>query len=424
MSFRGFLDELGGAGLIEEIDRPISPVLEAAALSWHEGPLFFHHLDGHRCAMNVLGSRDLLARALGMEKSDMVQRLGRIRIEDGQTREVDSSPFFEVISEPDLSRMPILTHFKGDGGPYITAGIVVSRLGDETNASVHRLMVLGKDRLAARLVPGRHTHRLRQKALDQDERLPVAVVIGVDPVILIAASTRVPMSMEFSYASALRRGPVELTTLDNGVAVPHAEIVLEGYIDGETAFEGPFVDITGTMDLVRMEPVIHLTRMMTREDPVYHALLPSGREHKMLMGLPYEPLIFNEVSKVARVKDVLLTEGGCCYLHAVVQIDKRDESDPRRAIDAAMDAHRSLKHVMIVDADIDIHDPQELEYAVATRFRADEDLVVRPNVRGSTLDPRSIDGITTKVGIDATMTLGEEEKFLRIRPELPGDGQV
>jgi len=424
MSFRGFLDELWDAGLIEEIDRPISPVLEAAAISWHAGPLFFHHLDGHRCAMNVLGSRDLLARALRMEKSDMVQRLGRIRIEDGQTREVDSSPFLEVISEPDLSRMPILTHFKGDGGLYITAGIVVSRLGDETNASVHRLMVLGKDRLAARLVPGRHTHRLRQKALDQGERLPVAIVIGVDPVILIAASTRVPMSMEFSYASALRRKPVELTTLDNGVAVPHAEIVLEGYIDGETASEGPFVDITGTMDLVRMEPVIHLTRMMTRDDPVYHALLPSGREHKMLMGLPYEPLIFNEVSRVVRVKDVLLTEGGCFYLHAVVQIDKRDESDPRRAIDAAMDAHRSLKHVMIVDADIDIHDPQELEYAVATRFRGDEDLVVRPNVRGSTLDPRSIDGITTKVGIDATMTLGEEEKFLRIRPVLPGGGQI
>jgi len=114
----------------------------------------------------------------------------------------------------------------------------------------------------------------------------------------------------------------------------------------------------------------------------------------------------------------VLTEGCCSYLHAVVQIEKKDESDGLKAIEATMKAHGSLKHVMIVDSDINIHDSQDLEYALATRVRADEDLVIYPNVRGSTLDPRSVDGLTTKVGIDATMILGEEEKFVRIKTEM------
>ncbi|MHC1630727.1 MAG: UbiD family decarboxylase [Methanotrichaceae archaeon] len=419
MSFRSFLRELQDADLLKDIDRPVSPVIEAATLSFGSGLILFHNLDGHRCCVNLIGTRELLAMALGTTVFDMTKHLSQIEIDEGRIKYVNSSPFQEIITEPDLSKLPILTHFKGDGGPYITAGVVVSKLGDQTNASVHRMMVLDKDRLAARLVPGRHTHMLHKQALEQGERLQVGIAIGIDPLVLIAASTRVPPDMELQYASALRGKPVELVTLENGVSVPHAEIMFEGYLDEERVPEGPFVDITGTRDFVRMEPVIHLTKMMTCEDPIYHGLLPSGGEHKMLMGVPYESLIYREVSKVAKVKNVVLTEGGCCYLHAVVQIEKENNSDPKKVIDATLKAHRSLKHVMVVDADVDIHDPQDLEYVMATRVKGDEDIEIYPNVRGSTLDPRSIDGITTKMGIDATMTLGEEEKFLRIMPEIP-----
>jgi anhydromevalonate phosphate decarboxylase len=330
---------------------------------------------------------------------------------------VNSSAFQETIFQPDLSRLPILTHFQGDGGPYITSAVVVSKYGEHVNACVHRLMVLGKDRLAARLVPGRHTHMLCQEATKNEDDVPVAIAIGVDPVVLIAASTRVPPDLEFQYASALRGEPVELVELDNGVLVPHAEIVLEGYITRQRAAEGPFVDITGTRDLVRQEPVIQLTKMMTRDDPIYHGLLPAGGEHKMLMGIPYEPLIFKAASKVVKVKDVLLTDGGCCYFHAVIQIEKETELDARRAIEAALNAHKSLKHVLVVDTDIDIYDPADLEYAIATRFRGDQDAIMYPNVRGSTLDPRSSDGITTKVGIDATARLDKLWKFERVTPK-------
>lgn len=415
MSFRGFLDDLQNADLLEEVHEPVSPVFDVASQAWGKGPVLFHNVFGNKCCLNLLGTRDILARALGTQTESLVRYLGDKNY-DGTVREVESSSFQEVISQPDLTKLPILTHFRGDGGPYITSAVVVSQYDGHVNACFHRLLVLGKDRLAARLVPGRHTHQLYQAALENGDQLPVAIAIGVDPVILFAAGTRVPQDMEFCYASALRGGPVELVRLDNGVPTPHAEIVLEGYITAERASEGPFVDITGTHDLVRQEPVIQLTRMMTREDFIYHGLLPASGEHKMFMGVPYEPLIFKAVSKVARAKNVLLTEGGCCYFHAVVQIEKETEADARRAIEAAFKAHGSLKHVAIVDSDIDIYDPNEVEYAIATRMRGDEDIVMYPNVRGSTLDPRSVDGITTKVGIDATARLDKLWKFRRVIP--------
>jgi len=419
MSFRGFLADLKKGGLLKEVHESVSSVQEVTDRAWGKGPILFDNVDGHKCCLNILGTRTMLARALGIAAQDMVAHLASIGY-DGPVREVNSSPFMECASKPDLSRLPILTHFKGDGGPYITSAVVVSQFGGKINACVHRLMVLGKDRLAVRLVPGRHTHQFYQAAQAKGEEVPVAIAIGVDPLLLMAASTRVPPEKEFSYAAALRGSPVELVRLENGVLAPHAEIVLEGYITGQRASEGPFVDITGTCDLVRQEPVIRLTRMMTRIDPIYHGLLPAGGEHKMLMGVPYEPLIYKAAAKVAKVKNVILTDGGCNYFHAVVQIEKETEEDARRVIEAAFQAHGSLKHVLVVDADIDIYDPGDLEFAIATRMRADEDLVIHPNVRGSTLDPRSVDGITTKVGVDATARLERLWKFQRVTP--PGQG--
>lgn len=419
MSFRGFLANLEKDGLLKEVHESVSPVLEVADRAWGKGPILFDNVDGHRCCLNILGTRTMLARALGIAAQDMVSRLAAVGY-DGPVREVDSSPFMECICAPDLSRLPILTHFKGDGGPYITSAVVVSQFEGKLNACVHRLMVLGKDRLAARLVPGRHTHQFYQAAQAREEEVPVAIAIGVDPLLLMAASTRVPPEKEFSYAAALRGSPVELVRLENGVLAPHAEIVLEGYITGQRASEGPFVDITGTSDIVRQEPVIRLTRMMTCEDPIYHGLLPAGGEHKMLMGVPYEPLIYKAASKVAKVKNVILTDGGCNYFHAVVQIEKETEEDARRVIEAAFQAHGSLKHVLVVDADIDIYDPLDLEFAIATRMRADEDLVIHPNVQGSTLDPRSVEGITTKVGVDATARLERLWKYQRVTPRGQG----
>jgi UbiD family decarboxylase len=220
--------------------------------------------------------------------------------------------------------------------------------------------------------------------------------------------------MELGFAAELMGGEMIVRKCSNGVLVPDAEIVLEGYIGAELTEEGPFVDITGTYDPVRMQPVIEITGMHTKPDFIYHGILPGGDEHKMLMGAPYEPKIFKAVAMVTEVRNVVLTKGGCGYLHAVIQIRKSTQGDAKNAIMAAFAAHTSLKHVVVVDEDIDPNDPDEVEYAIATRVNGDRDLMVITGVRGSSLDPCQLeDGTNVKVGVDATMVLGREDDFRR-----------
>ena len=416
MSFRFFISQLKESGKLVEIPQSVSPRFEASRIAkTTKDPVLFHDVSGSKVIMNLLGSRDELASMLGVPKEEIIKKLSEVSPE-GTVRLVSESPTLEVVEdEVDLTKLPILTHFEKDGAPYITAGIVVSEYGGTMNASIHRLMLAGKDKLAARLVPPRHTYLLHKKASEKGEPLPVAIVLGCDPTIIYATSTRVPVGKEFEYAAALRGMPVELFECSNGVKVPHAEIVLEGYIDPvEKIDEGPFVDITGTYDVVRKEPVIHITRIIHRKDPIYHGILPAGPEHLLMMGVPYEPRIYRAVGEVTTVKNVVLTEGGCCYLHAVVQIEKQTEGDGKNAIMAAFAAHTSLKHVVVVDDDINIFDPNDVEFAIATRVKGDMDILIIPNVRGSSLDPRGApDGTTTKVGIDATKILVEKENFER-----------
>ena len=416
MSFRDFIDQLKENGKLVEIPQPVSPIFEASRIAkTTKAPVLFHDISGSKVIMNLLGSREELASMLGVPKDEIIKKLSEVSPE-GEVRFVTESPTLEVVEDQvDLTKLPILTHFEKDGAPYITAGIVVSEYGGTINASIHRLMLAGKDKLAARLVPPRHTYLLHKKAAEKGESLPVAIVLGCDPTIIYATSTRVPAGKEFEYAAALRGAPVELFECANGVKVPHAEIVLEGYVDPvEKIDEGPFVDITGTYDVVRKEPVIHITRIIHRKDPIYHGILPAGPEHLLMMGVPYEPRIYRAVGEVTTVKNVVLTEGGCCYLHAVVQIEKQTEGDGKNAIMAAFAAHTSLKHVVVVDEDINIFDPNDVEFAIATRVKGDMDILVISNVRGSSLDPRGApDGTTTKVGIDATKILVEKENFER-----------
>jgi UbiD family decarboxylase len=416
MSFRNIIEQLRSDQLLSENNDHLSPYLEVSRLAVkHHDPILFNNVNGHRVVMNIINNRQLMASALSTTPEKMVHYLAGIK-PHGKVVQVDATPAMEVIEdEVDLTRIPILTYFPVDGGPYITAGVVVSEYGGVYNASIHRLMVNGKDTMVGRLVEHRHTFNLHKAASQAGEKLPIAIVIGIDPVILLATTTRVSEGQEFQYAGALLGRPVELFQLENGIKIPHAEWVLEGYIDPDTRVdEGPFVDITGTMDIIRQEPLIHITKIMHRHNPIYHAIMPAGGEHKMLMGVPYEPLILTEVGKVSKVKNVVLTEGGCSYLHAIVQIHKEQADDGVKAIEAAFKAHKSLKHVLVVDDDIDIFDPSDLEYAIATRFRADKNLIIHSDVRGSSLDPMcSPNGNTAKMGLDATMTLGEEWKFKR-----------
>ncbi|HPD76334.1 MAG TPA: UbiD family decarboxylase [Methanoregulaceae archaeon] len=407
---REFIDEMRRRGRVIDIERKVSTDMDAAKMAaGTDKVLFFHDIGGARAVMNVTADREAIAVALGMDEREIVQKLSLATFEG---KVVVKGPL--KTKKPDLTRIPVLKHFPKDAGKYITSGIVFSRYGGVENASIHRMLVLDDHRVAARLVEGRHTHVMLQSALEKGEKLPVAVAIGVHPAVTFASCTRVPEGKELSYAAELLGGEIAVHRCGNGVLVPDAEIVLEGFVGADMTDEGPFVDITGTYDPVRRQPVIGFTGMFVKKDFIYHGILPGGNEHKVLMGCPYEPKIYRAVAGVTRVRDVILTRGGCGYLHAVIQIKKSTQGDARNAIMAAFAAHTSLKHVIVVDEDIDIRDPEEIEYAVATRVSGDRDIMVITGVRGSSLDPmQNEDGTNVKVGVDATMVMGREDEFRR-----------
>ncbi|MCC7468392.1 MAG: UbiD family decarboxylase, partial [Burkholderiaceae bacterium] len=405
---RGFIDQMRECGGVIDYEDPVAADYDACRLAHGtDRLLLFHDLEGKRGVMNVTATRNALSQALNIPETDLVRRLSLAEFQGNVVCEGNLP-----MSAPDLQKIPVMKHFPRDAGKYITAGIVFSRYGATENASIHRMQVLDEKRVAARLVEGRHTYTLHKAAVERGDRLPVAVAIGVHPTVTIASCTRVPKGKELSYAAELLGGEMPVYRCPNGVLVPDAEIVFEGYIGNETTMEGPFVDITGTYDLVREQPVIEFTGMHLKKDFIYHGILPGGNEHKMLMGAPYEPSIYRAVGGVTEVKNVVLTTGGCGYFHAVIQIRKQTQGDGKNAILAALASHTSLKHVVVVDTDINPSDIQDVEFAIATRVRGDKSLLVIPGARGSSLDPcKAEDGTNVKVGIDATMPLGREDEF-------------
>jgi UbiD family decarboxylase len=407
---REFIEAMRDLGEVADIEADTSLDYEAPKMAARtEKLLFFHRIGGARAVMNVTATRRALSVALGIEEREIVKRLAG----SGFSGAVIDDGILSM-GKADLSRIPVMRHFPKDAGKYLTAGIVFSCYNGIENASIHRMLVLDGHRVAARLVEGRHTHAMLGAALANGEKLPVAVAIGTHPAVTFACCTRVPAGKELAYAGELLGGEVRVRQCRNGVRVPEAEIVLEGYIGSDVTDEGPFVDITGTYDPVRRQPVIEFTGMHAKKDFIYHGILPGGDEHKILMGAPYEPKIFQTVSGVTRVKNVVLTRGGCGYLHAVIQIQKSTQGDAKNAVMAAFAAHTSLKHVVVVDEDIDPGNPDEVEYAIATRVRGDRDLMVITGVRGSSLDPsQAEDGTNVKIGVDATMVMGREDEFRR-----------
>jgi UbiD family decarboxylase len=407
---REFIEKMRKAGLVVEVNEEVSVDLQAPKMaSTTDKLLFFHKIGGHRAVMNMTASRTSLSLALGIDEAKIVKTLADAQF-NGKVTEDGTLP----MQKPDLSKIPIMHHFPKDAGKYLTSAIVFSKWDGVENASIHRMQVLDDRRVAARLVEGRHTHVMLKKALAKGEKLPVAVTIGTHPAVTFASCTRVLTGMELPFAAELMGGELKVKRCSNGVLVPDAEIVLEGFITGDLTEEGPFVDITGTYDPVRMQHIIEFTGMYTKPDFIYHGILPGGDEHKMLMGAPYEPKIYKAVAGVTEVRNVVLTKGGCGYLHAVIQIKKSTQGDAKNAIMAAFAAHTSLKHVVVVDEDVDPCNPQEVEYAIATRVSGDRDIMIIIGVRGSSLDPCQLeDGTNVKIGVDATIVLGREADFSR-----------
>jgi len=314
-----------------------------------------------------------------------------------------------------LDYLPWVKFYPEDGGAYHTASVYVACLDDVCNASYHRTMYLGPRKAALRMVP-RHLYKMYKEALERGEELKVAVVIGAPSEVEFAAALSLPFGeFELEVAASLA-GSLEVSkTPLYSLPVPaRAGAVIEGRITAERVDEGPFVDLLHTYDSVRKEPVLEVDAVYVGEEPL-HIILPGGVEHQFLMGYPKEASIWDSVRKVVpKVHKVRLTRGGGMWLHAVVSVEKNVDGDAKNAIMAAFAGHPSLKHVVVVDPDVDPDDPYQVEWAIATRFQAHEDLIVIKNARGSSLDPSSQDGLTSKMGLDATAPLKSKDKFKRV----------
>ena len=412
MSLRTYLQDLDRRGDLLHVTEPISTTYQIAATmkSLEPRKVIFELVTESDFAVmgNLFCTKADFADYLNIPVSEIIPTLTKAIDEPRTPSQVDSAPCQDVVVlEPNLNDLPILKHFETDGVPYITSGVfVIKHPHHGQNISFHRAMQFSPTEMVIRVVKGRHFDAFLRDA----GQLDVAVCIGNPPNILAAAATSVEIGVdELTIANALEPfSVVQAKTVD--LLVPaEAEIVLEGtvYRDRFHA-EGPFVDLTETLDVVRQQPVFEIKAITHRRDAIWQALLPGALEHKLLMGMPREPTIFREVNRVVKCLDVNINPGGCSWLHAIVQIDKQAEDDGLKAIQAAFAGHTSCKHVFVVDRDIDIYDPLDVEWAMATRFQGDRDMVVRDREPGSSLDPSAEPGtkLTTKIGFDLTAPVG------------------
>ena len=416
MGLRSFIEQLQKNGELIKITKPVSVEFEMAGIiaALGEKPVMFENVKDSsiRVVAGLVSSKELICRSMGITKEQLLRKLLDAIEHPVAPKMVTNAACQEVVhtgADVDLTKLPIMHYTDKDGGKYIASAVSIVKdpqLGK--NMCFHRLMLKDKNHFVARIVENRGTDSALKKAGGE---LDIAICIGNSTPVLLSAATTLPMGMdELGMANALEKTEiVKCKTVDLEVPAD-SEFILEGTITKEKAIEGPFLDLTGIVDRERQQPVVEIKCITHRKNPIYQTILAGKNEHKFLMGMPKEPTIYNEVGKVCQVKDVYVTPGGCSWLHAVVQIKKQNAEDGKKAIAAAFKGHGSLKHCVVVDEDINIYDPQDVEWAIATRLQADKNVIILSNQPGSSLDPsgdlsEGKKATTAKAGLDATAPL-------------------
>jgi UbiD family decarboxylase len=432
---RSYLDILSKKNELAVVKKKVSTKFEIAAITakmdGSKALLFENIKDSKfRVVSNLVGTRKRFAYAVGAPENKIHEKVISA-INHASKPKITKKPKFVENQSRDLFTLPIVTHFEKEPGPFITSAIIYTKnqeMGTQ-NSSFNRLLRLDKKHFSIRMVEGRHLHRTFVYAKEHGEDLKVAISVGVHPAVSIAGAYQADWGKdELEIANELLNKKLSLSiTPYSGMHVPsESEIIIEGRILKDTTHKEWMVEMLRTYDFKRDQPVFELDKIYYRNNPIFHDVLAGFAEHQLLMGMPIEAKINKELKQILpKTKNVVLTQGGCKWLHAVVQISKKRDSDPKKAIDAAFSAHRSLKNVIIVDDDIDPSDPVAVEYALATRFQADKDVVIISKVRGSSLDPSSDQKnlLTAKMGIDATKSFSKRAEGFEIA-KIPGAEKI
>lgn len=385
-----------------------------------KGPLVFENVEDHywHIVANVCDSRECICGALGVDVDSLHEHLSNA-LETPTTCIVRGEKKSSRVLK--LSEIPVLTHYMGEQGPYITSALVYARNpeGSGGNVSYHRMDVIGEDRLSICVQPGHLKEYIQEVRDSGGNHLDISISIGNHPAVMMASALRPPLDIsEFDVANTLLGGGLELFECPDvdALAPIEAELVLEGRIRvNEEASEGPYVCVTGTMKESKPMPIVELVGAICKDDCIYQGLLGGGVEHRLLESIPNEVKLWRRLKAEGYdVKGVHMTPGGSSWLHGVVSVAKKTENDGRNILEAMFDEVPALKHVVVVDSDINPYDSGQVEWALSTRFQGDKDLMAIPSSYASRLDPSSDlkNKLGCKLGFDASKPLdGKRQDF-------------
>lgn len=419
---RAFLSGLG-ADLLR-VKQAFDPRHEMAALLRAmpvNGPaVMFENVVGHpgaRVIGNLVASRRRLAQALDTtEKKLATSYLQRTRQGLAPTLTADA-PVKEVVhrAPQDLAALlPVLTHYEGDAAPFVTTGVVLCHdpVSGRRGMGIHRMMIKGGKRMGI-LLANPPLSQFHAHAEAAGRPLDIAVALGVEPALLVASVVKTgPQGLDkMDLAGALRGAPVEMIRAESvDVDIPaRAEIVIEGRIlAGVREPEGPFGENTGYY-FSNISPVVEVTAVTHRRDFIYPALCPWTADVDMLLSLAAGTELLGQLqTQVPGVVDLDLTPGTCGFA-AVIAVRKSRPTEVRRLIHLALTMDRRLKLVTVVDDDVDIRDPREVAWSLATRFQPDRDTIILGGMEGYVIDPScGSGGIGSRMGMDATRGSGPE----------------
>ena len=432
---RSYINQIKKLNQLYVIKKKVSTKYEIAALtSKADGTnaILFENIKESklRLVTNLVGTRARFAKAVNAKESNIHEKVIFAIKHAKRPKTVSEGKFMEN-STKDLSILPIVTHFAKEPGPFITSSIVytLNQEKNTQNSSFHRLMPIYRRHFSVRMVEGRHLHRSFIYAKEHGEDLKVAITVGVHPAVSIAGAYQAEWGEdELEIANSILGNKLTLTkTPYSGMKVPYnSEIVMEGKILKDKTHKEWMVEMLRTYDFKREQPVFELENLYYRNNAIFHDILSGYSEHRLLMGMPIEAKLNRDIKKsFTQTKKVVMSDGGCNWLHAIVQIRKRKESDVKKIIEKTFATHRSLKMVTVVDEDIDPDNAVSVEYAMATRFQADKDLIIIKKVRGSSLDPSSDQKnlLTAKLGIDATRSLSKRLEGFEIA-KIPKEDKI
>jgi UbiD family decarboxylase len=429
------IERLDAMGRLIRVRSEVDPEFELAAIAakFEGGPraMLFERVKGYAqpIFIGLYWSRELLGALMETPEHALPGLVSR-HIRDWQQSPVDpvvneTGPVLEVSeNEVDLYKLPVPVHAADDGSRYFDAAVLIAR-DPETgvrNASIQRLMVVDKDTLAVNIDAGRHLELYLQKAAAQRRNLPFTVNVGVGPGLHFAASAPAEAAPaeadELGIASAFHGAPLALVPgrLSDVEMVANAMYALEcELLWDETEMEGPFAEVTGYYAARAPRGKIKVKAIHRRANPVFHTIL-SGTEVHNSVGLLGEANVLNLLQRqVPGVRDVYFSHGGCGFYGAVVQLTQTRQGWSKQAILAAFAAFPPLKIVTVVDDDVDIRNPSDVEWAMATRLDPKTGIVVFDEVFGHGLNPSFPDYLGAKVGFDATQPFPFREEFRRAK---------